>query len=158
MIGISSCLGGICCRYDGQAKTIPQLEALIKDGKAFLVCPEVLGGLPVPREPAEIIGGDGVDVWQNRAKVLTIQGEDVTEAFKQGAIIAYEQLKKMKINHLVMKENSPSCGNRMIYDGSFSGTHKEGMGVATAYFREKGIQVVSEADWECVLEEIGQNG
>lgn len=153
MIGISSCLGGICCRYDGQAKTIDQLAKLLDEGKALLVCPEVLGGLPIPREPAEIIGGDGKAVWQGTAKVMTVNGEDVTDAFKQGAILAYEQLKEMNISQIVMKENSPSCGSSRIYDGSFSGIQKEGIGVAAAYFINKGIDVIPEAEWEIVLRE-----
>lgn len=153
MIGISSCLGGIFCRYDGQAKTIPQLEALLAQGKAVSVCPEVLGGLSVPREPAEIIGGDGKDVWAGRAKVLTASGEDVSEAFKLGAVLACEKLKEQQITKLVMKENSPSCGSQMIYDGSFSGVRKSGSGVAAAYFAENGIDVITENDWAVLLEE-----
>ncbi|MBL1224421.1 DUF523 domain-containing protein [Enterococcus sp. BWR-S5] len=158
MIGISSCLGGLCCRYDGQSKTIPELSVLAEEGEALLVCPEVLGGLPIPRAPAEIIGGDGYDVWQGNAKVMTITGEDVTEAFKRGAVIAYEELKNLDISCIVMKENSPSCGSRAIYDGSFSGNKKSGVGVATAYFCQQGIDIVSETHWKTVLKENKQHG
>jgi len=79
MIGISACLGGALCRYDGKHQAVPQLIELVRAGQAMMVCPEVLGGLPIPREPAEIVGGDGVDVWAQRAKVVTISGEDVTD-------------------------------------------------------------------------------
>ncbi|SUK31373.1 Uncharacterized conserved protein [Staphylococcus aureus] len=49
------------------------LKKLIDSGKAIHACPELLGGLLIPREPAEIIGGDGFDVWNNVAKVITIR-------------------------------------------------------------------------------------
>lgn len=152
MIGISACLGGVCCRYDGQAKEISALKKLVASGQAILVCPEVLGGLPIPREPAEIIGGDGFDVWNDTAQVLTNTREDVTDLFKQGAITAYQKLREEKITTIILKENSPSCGNNTIYDGTFSGNHRSGPGVAAAYFILKGLEVVSESDWRIVMD------
>ncbi|MBO0423005.1 DUF523 domain-containing protein [Enterococcus plantarum] len=154
MIGISACLGGVCCRYDGQAKEITALKKLVENGQAVLVCPEVLGGLPIPREPAEIRGGDGFDVWNGDAKVLTNTGEDVTALFKQGAITAYQKLVEQKITTIILKENSPSCGSKSIYDGTFSGNHRNGSGVATAYFIDRGLIVVSENDWETAIDRV----
>lgn len=152
MIGISACLGGVCCRYDGQAKEIAALKKLVDADQAMLVCPEVLGGLPIPREPAEIVGGDGFDVWNNTAQVLTNTGEDVTDLFKHGAILAYQNLVKNKITTIILKENSPSCGRNSIYNGTFSGNHLHGSGVATAYFILKGLEVISENDWKTVID------
>ena len=126
MIGISACLGGVLCRYDGQEKAVPELKKL--------VCPEVMGGLSTPRAPAEIVGGDGFDVWNGQAKVITTNGEDVTKAYQEGAIHAYQKLKEQEIDLVILKAKSPSCGSSLIYDGSFSGTLKSGTGVATAYF------------------------
>lgn len=134
MIGISACLGGLACRYDGQKKEVPELMELVETGEAVMVCPEVIGGLPIPRDPAEIIGGNGFDVWKDQAKVWTTSGEDVTEAYKNGAIKAYQKLQEKHIDLVIMKEKSPSCGTHSIYDGSFSGIKKNGAGVATAYF------------------------
>lgn len=155
MIGISACLGGVCCRYDSQAKEIAALKQLIENGQAIVVCPEVLGGLPIPREPAEIKGGDGFDVWNDKAKVLTETGEDMTESFKRGAIIAYQKLIEHNITTIILKENSPSCGSKSIYDGTFSGNHRDGAGVATAYFISQGLVVISENDWQTVIEREG---
>lgn len=93
MIGISSCLGGICCRYDGKSQEQEALKQLVTNGKAIMICPEVLGELPIPRPPAEIIGGDGFDVWANTAYVYTDNGEDVTEAFKAGATTRVSKIK-----------------------------------------------------------------
>lgn len=151
MIGISSCLGGICCRYDGKSQEQEALKQLVTNGKAIMICPEVLGELPIPRPPAEIIGGgDGFDVWANTAYVYTDNGgEDVTEAFKAGgAQRAYQKLKAQQITTLILKEKSPSCGSQLIYDGQFSGIKKAGVGVATAYFIQQGMTVYSEETWQ----------
>lgn len=78
MIGISACLTGIACRYDGRSNLVQPLDQLIQQGKAIAFCPEVLGGLTTPREPAEIVGGTAEDVWSGTAKVMTVLGEDVT--------------------------------------------------------------------------------
>lgn len=148
MIGISACLGGSCCRYDGKHQEIPQLRKMLENNEAIQVCPEVLGGLPIPRDPAEIIGGDGFDVWRGTAIVRTNQGEDVTNMFKEGAKRAYEILKANQVTSLVLKDKSPSCGSQLIYDGTFSGTKIVGVGVATAYFIMQGISVQSDTQWK----------
>ncbi|KAF1303276.1 DUF523 domain-containing protein [Enterococcus saccharolyticus] len=147
MIGISACLGGSCCRYDGKNQEIPQLRKMLEMNEAIQVCPEVLGGLPIPRDPAEIIGGDGFDVWRGTAVVRTNRGEDVTDMFKAGAKRAYEILKANQVTSLVLKDKSPSCGSQLIYDGTFSGTQIVGVGVATAYFIMQGISVQSDTQW-----------
>lgn len=104
MIGISACLGGVMCRYDGQHQAVAQLVELVQTGQAVMVCPEVLGGLPIPREPAEIVGGDGRDVWSQKAKVITVTGEDVSEQFMNGAKLAYQKLHDLGITQLILKE------------------------------------------------------
>lgn len=83
---VSACLIGCKCRYDQGACLDETIENLLKEGKAIPVCPEQMGGLPTPRPPAEIIGGDGFDVWEGRAKVVDNTGRDVTEEFKSGAL------------------------------------------------------------------------
>ncbi|MCJ0544161.1 DUF523 domain-containing protein [Enterococcus cecorum] len=155
MIGISACLGGVCCRYDGRMQKINLIKELIAANEAVLVCPEVMGGLPIPRVPAEIVGGDGFDVWQGKAKVINQNQEDVTESFKQGARVAYEKLQAQQVTTLILKERSPSCGKSQIYDGTFSGTKQTGVGVATAYFIQKGMQVYSEADLPTLCSQRG---
>lgn len=153
MIGISACLGGVFCRYDGGSQAVPELIRFVESGEAIMVCPEVLGGLPTPREPAEIVGGDGQDVWRHQARVLTNNGIDVTTEFMEGAQIAYQKLLELGITQLIVKEKSPSCGHQLIYDGTFSGIKKQGVGVATAYFLAKGMTVMSDVAWLKALEE-----
>ena len=148
MIGISSCLGGICCRYDGKSQEQEALKQLVTNGKAIMICPEVLGELPIPRPPAEIIGGGGFCVLGEIAFLYKGKGGEVTGAVKAGAQRAYQKLKTQQITTLILKEKSPSCGSQLIYDGQFSGIKKAGVGVATAYFIQQGMTVYSEETWQ----------
>ena len=135
----SACLCGHKVRYDGGDCAVQ--NALPE--QILPICPEVMGGLPTPRAPAEIVGGDGHDVWAGSARVLDAHGVDVTEAFKQGAILALQRLQADHIDTVYLKSKSPSCGQGQIYDGSFSGQLREGDGVSTALFKQHGICVIS---------------
>lgn len=147
MILISSCLAGEHVRYDGGTQGQKSLIQLIEEGHAIHACPELLGGLMVPRAPAEIIGGDGFDVLDGRAQVITNTGKDVTAAFIQGAQATLKILKDNAIDTVILKANSPSCGNVQIYDGTFSGSKKQGLGVTSALLNRHGIKVMSELDY-----------
>ena len=114
MIVISACLGGIACRYDGNDNLISKIEELLQKEDTVLICPEVLGGLPTPRPSAEIIGGNGDDVLDGKAKVMTKDGKDVTESFVSGAYKALEQIKNLHPEYIILKERSPSCGSSTI--------------------------------------------
>ncbi len=144
---VSACLLGICTRYDGGCCPVPRLIRLAAQGLAVPVCPEVAGGLPIPRPPAEIVGGDGQAVLDRQARVLTIEGEDVTGAFLAGARQALETAQRLGIRQAVLKDDSPSCGCHRIYDGSFSGRLVSGRGVTAALLQCNGITVLSEEDW-----------
>ncbi len=108
-------------------------------------CPEVAGGLPTPRPPAEISGGNGLDVLSRSARVMTRQAE-VTPSFVRGARAALDLAVEQGVTIALLKERSPSCGSSCIYDGSFSGTRIKGMGVTTALLRANGLLVFSEND------------
>lgn len=144
MIVISACLVGEKVRYDGNHKLDLFYKNLIDEKKAISICPEILGGLQVPREPAEIIGGDGYDVWNDQAKVMTVKGRDVTIQFKEGAKRALSIIKDLNANTVILKSDSPSCGSTVIYDGTFTGNKKEGVGVTTALFTLNDINVYDE--------------
>ncbi|GGI39367.1 DUF523 domain-containing protein [Mammaliicoccus stepanovicii] len=144
MIVISACLVGERVRYDGDHKLNLYLKSLIDDKKAVSVCPEILGGLQVPREPAEIEGGDGFDVWQNKAYVKTISGHDVTDQFKEGAKRTLSIMKHLNASKVILKSGSPSCGLSDIYDGTFTGNKKEGVGITTALLKLNNIDVYDE--------------
>jgi uncharacterized protein YbbK (DUF523 family) len=145
---VSACFAGIHCRFDQRHNRIDAIQRLVRKGRAIPVCPEQMGGLPTPRNPAEIVGGDGDDVLDGRARVVDNQGNDVTEAFLAGAREALAMAKAIGAKKAILKERSPSCGSCAIYDGTFSKTLKAGMGVTAALLRRHGIEVVSEETWE----------
>ncbi|NIA08657.1 MAG: DUF523 domain-containing protein [Nitrospiraceae bacterium] len=110
MVLVSACLIGISCRYDGRSKPSPQLIDRLRGRYILPVCPEQLGGLSTPRTPANISYGDGIDVLMGQAKVLTIDGQDVTQAFKRGADQTLFLAVSLGIRQCLLKAKSPSCG------------------------------------------------
>lgn len=158
----SACLIGTPCAYDGRGQPVEALLALAARGLVVPICPEVAGGLPVPRPAAEIVGGDGDDVLDGRARVVTIDGEDVTEAYMRGAECALAAARQHSITTAILRQRSPSCGSAWIHDGTHSGTLQAGQGVTAAILRRHGVAVWSENDVSRILErddvvvEVGQ--
>lgn len=146
LVLVSACLAGRACRYDGGANATREVAGLMAEGRAVQVCPEEDGGLPTPRRPAEIVGGDGHDVLAGRATVMTKDGVDVTEIYIEGARRALEAAQAAGITRAILKSRSPSCGKGVIYDGTFSRTRIEGDGVTTALLKQNHIEVVTERD------------
>ncbi|MFT8323332.1 MAG: DUF523 domain-containing protein [Bacillus sp. (in: firmicutes)] len=151
MIVVSSCLAGLMVRYNGTHSLDHKVQQLIQEKKAVAVCPELLGGFMTPREPAEIVGGDGQDVLEGKAKVLELGGKDVTALYIEGAYKTLKLAEDICATTVVLKENSPSCGSSFIYNGAFEGVKKEGMGVTTALLRNNGIKVISEEELTYML-------
>jgi uncharacterized protein YbbK (DUF523 family) len=118
-----------------------QARALAAEGAAVAFCPEVAGGLPTPRLPAEIVGGDGEDVLEGRARVVDATGADCTAEFVDGAHQVLAAARAAGARKALLTARSPSCGCGQIYDGTFSGTLRPGDGVAAALLRRDGIQV-----------------
>jgi len=143
---VSACLVGIPCQYDGGSCPDDQIQDLAAQGGVLPFCPEVGGGLPTPRPPAEIQGGDGHDVLEGRARVVNIEGKDVTAEFLAGAQKALRIVRRWGIKEAILKAHSPSCGVGQIYDGSFSGRLVEGNGVTVALLKREGIIVRSEEE------------
>lgn len=142
---VSRCLLGQRVRYDGGAHgPFSELQRWQAEGRIVGVCPEVAGGLPTPRPPAEIRDGRGAAVLDGHLPVLTSDGQDVTAAFVEGASQALELVRKHAIRMAVLKARSPSCGNEQTYDGSFSGTRVDGEGVTAALLRRHGVKVFHE--------------
>jgi uncharacterized protein YbbK (DUF523 family) len=144
---VSACLLGVPTAYDGHHRLVPELLTLVAQGRAVPICPEVAGGLPIPRSPAEIVGGGGEDVLDGRAQVMTKDGRDVTAAFVQGARRALEVARRHAVTRAVLKAHSPSCGARRIYEGTHSGRLVAGQGVTTALLRRAGLEVVSDEEF-----------
>ncbi|MGE6260392.1 DUF523 domain-containing protein [Heyndrickxia sporothermodurans] len=144
MILVSSCLAGLEVRYNGTHCLNNKIRQMINEKKAITVCPELLGGFSIPREPAEIIGGDGNDVLDGNARVIEKSGRDVTEKYIKGAYITLQKAQEVQATAVVLKEFSPSCGSSSIYNGEFQGKIISGDGVTTALLKRNGIKVVSE--------------
>jgi len=143
---VSACLVGMECRYDGGHKENAHIKQLVGSGKAIPVCPEQMGGLSIPRPPAEISGGTGADVLAGRAKVINSEGKDVTDYFIKGALQVLKLARMVDCKKAILKEKSPSCGTEKIYDGSFKGKLRGGRGVTAAFLVQEGIEVVNEND------------
>ena len=140
---ISACLVGDNVKYNGGNNQNPLIEKLLEKYELVPFCPEVEGGLSIPRFPCERKGEN----------VINSNNEDVTDNFYQGADLAYNICLFLKIKIAVLKEKSPSCGVHTIYDGSFS--HKEipGMGVTTELLKRKGITVYNEDEIPLLLKD-----
>ena len=153
---VSACLLGQPVRYDGRSSGHPDLlQTWQRDGRVVPLCPEVAGGLPTPRPPAEIPGGQGGAVLDGEAQVVTVGGEDVSAQFLAGARLALELVRRHGIRVAVLKSGSPSCGNRLVYDGTFSGTKVSGEGVTSALLRREGVLVFSELELEDAARALG---
>lgn len=130
----SACLLGVKCRYDGGHSLNDKVVNLLKEEVLIPICPEQLGGLPTPREPAEIRNG----------RVLTKSGKDVTENFQRGAEQVLMLAKLMGIKEAILKQGSPSCGCGRIFDGTFTGRLIMGDGVTAALLKKNGIKVIPD--------------
>jgi uncharacterized protein YbbK (DUF523 family) len=136
---ISACMLGDNVRYDGGHHLInhPTLKRWREEGRLVAVCPEVVGGMTIPRPAAET---------QCKFPILitTKEGQDVTPEFLNGAEKTLDIAKREGVACALMKAKSPSCGNQRIYDGNFTNTLIDGAGVAAAELLRNGIPVFSE--------------
>ena len=142
---VSACLLGENCKYNGGNNYSPDVERLRERFELVSLCPEQLGGLPTPRVPSERVG----------ERVLTRDGQDVTEAFRQGAERTLDIARAEGALRAVLQVRSPSCGCGMIYDGTFSGTLVPGKGVAAELLEKNGIKVYDRTRTGELLDEEG---
>lgn len=131
-IMVSACLLGENCKYNGGNNLNPELLRLLAGHTVIPVCPEVLGGLPVPRIPAEIVNG----------AVVNRKGISVDDAFRRGAEKALELAAAERPDLIILQSRSPSCGARQVYDGTFSGTLVRGKGVFAEMAANAGFRVM----------------
>ncbi len=139
---VSACFLGKKVRYDGASKTLANcyLEKWQHEDRVVTLCPEVSGGLSIPRSPAEINQANG--------KVITNDGHDVSKEFSEGANQALHVCQQYNIRYALLKESSPSCGSSTIYDGTFSNHKIQGQGITSALLIQNGIKVFSEDNIE----------
>ena len=135
-IMVSACLLGENCKYNGGNNLNPELLRLLSGHTVIPVCPEVLGGLPVPRIPSEIVDGT----------VINREGVSVDAAFRRGAGKALEIAAAEQPDLVILQPRSPSCGAGQIYDGTFSGTLVRGKGVFAEMAVNAGFRVMDAED------------
>lgn len=133
---VSACLLGENCKYSGGNNRNEKVLAFLRRHEAVPVCPEVLGGLPTPRTPAEIV--DGV--------VTDREGRNVDREFRRGAALALEIARREGVELVILQPRSPSCGARQVYDGTFSGRKIDGQGVFARLLLENGFRVLEPED------------
>ena len=157
---VSACLLGEAVRYDGRDKALDDrlLRQLLREDRVIGFCPEVGGGLPIPRPAAEIQNGGGAAVIAGHARVLTDSGDDVTDYFLAGARQALELCQEHEIRAAVLTESSPSCGGTQIYDGSFSRRAIAGAGVTAALLRSRNIAVFNQHQLRAAVEYLDSAG
>ena len=146
MILASACLTGEKCRYNGEHRLHPVIAEINKKGKVVAVCPEVMGGLGIPRLGCEITGADAQAVIDSKAKVLNLAGDDITEAVLRGCCKALDVVKKNNIKLAVLKDKSVCCGVDTIYDGSFQSSLVNGKGILTLLLEREGIKVINSKE------------
>lgn len=145
MILVSACLVGLDCKYDGGNNFNEEILKLVKEKKAIPICPEQLGGLKTPRNPAEIIDD----------KVFTNDGVDVTKEYNKGAEETLKLAKELNIKKAILKARSPSCGKDIIYDGTFTHTKTNGNGITADLLIKNGIEVITEEELnESIIKEL----
>ena len=143
---ISACLCGVNCKYNGLNNYNEICDKLFTSGKAILVCPEQLGGLPTPRIPSEIIGESSNILNNNNGSVIDKNGNYVTPQFVKGAKETLQIAKKLNIKKAILKDGSPSCGVNYIYNGNFNGSKIKGMGLTAQLLKESSIDIISELE------------
>lgn len=135
-IGVSACLLGVNCKYNGGNNFSAKLEDLLEGHEVVPLCPEVMGGLSTPRVPAELVEDE----------VMNREGRSVDEAFRRGAEIALRRVLEKDVELVILQSRSPSCGVKEVYDGSFFGKLIPGKGVFAARLEEAGISAMDVED------------
>lgn len=135
-IAVSACLLGENCKYDGGNNYSEKVHHFIQGHEVIAVCPEVAGGLPTPRVPAEIVNG-----------IVTMKdGKNVDAEFRSGAQAEVNRILEQQVELCILQSRSPSCGVKQIYDGTFTGQKIPGQGIFAKMLCEKGIKVMDVED------------
>ena len=147
---VSGCINGQPIRFNRTNVVVvsPTWDRWTEEGRRVPFCAELASGFPVPRAPAEIVGGEGTDVICGIATVFEDNGTDVTAQFMRGAQMAVEHALSNGCVAAVLTDGSPSCGSSYIFDGDFAGGTKSGRGVVAQMLSDAGIAVFSETELE----------
>ena len=134
---VSACLLEYNCKYNGKNNLNSKIVELLKTHEVIPVCPEMFGGLSCPRIPCEKVGD----------RILDKEGNDCTKQFIKGAEEALNIAKEKQVDFAILQKRSPSCGNSVIYDGTFKGNLIAGNGVFAQKLQSLNIPIM-EAESE----------
>ena len=140
---ISACLMGKKCKYNGGDNYDEDLTFLVSNDDIVLICPEVDGGLPVPRNPVEL----------NDHKALDKDGNDYTSFFIKGVESVIGKAEKENPDAFILQPRSPSCGIGLIYDGTFSKTLIKGNGLLSDKLLEKGYKLYTPSSFKALKDQ-----
>ena len=133
---VSACLLGEDCKYNGGNNLCPKVVRLAEGREVIPVCPELEAGFGCPRTPMEIVDG-----------VLTDRdGKVLDEPMGKAIDRLLERIRQEEIECAILKSRSPTCGVRQVYDGTFSGTLVEGMGLFAKALQEAGYRVIDSEE------------
>lgn len=132
-IGVSACLLGINCKYNGGHNLNFKVIKYISGKELILICPETMGGLGTPRIPSEI---------NKFGRIINQNNEDLTHCFELGKELSLKKLEDNDCHQVILKDASPSCGYKTIYDGSFTKNLISGQGITTKYLLKHSIKVI----------------
>lgn len=93
---VSACLAGDNCKYNGGNNFNQKMMNFLQAHEMIKVCPEVLGGLPIPRPSAEIVDG----------QVMNTEGRNITKEFSLGAQKVFEIVKKENPDLIILQSRS----------------------------------------------------
>lgn len=141
MVFVSACLIGCKCRYNGKHALVQGLKDSYEQGLLFPVCPEVIAGFPIPRDPIDIDGESGEQVLLGNAKVLTKSGQDITDSLLKSSGICVKISKMLNIKSAILKDRSPSCG---VFSTSTVNGFTDSSGVIAAALKKSGIKLFTE--------------
>ena len=131
---VSACLLGENCKYNGGNNYSAAVINYLQGHEVIPVCPEVLAGLGIPRTPVEIVQGE----------VKTKDGYSVDRALRQAVSKILEE--NPDAEAAVLKSRSPTCGVRQVYDGTFTGTLRNGAGILAQALMDAGITVIDSEE------------
>ena len=137
-IAVSACLLGKNCKYNGGNNLCPAVCKFVEGHTVIPVCPEEQAGLGIPRTPVEIVNGC----------VQTKDGVSVDAPLRDAVSQILAQLLQQEVTCAVLKSRSPTCGVHQVYDGTFSGTLRDGAGVLAQALMDAGIRVLDSEDVE----------
>ncbi len=140
---VSACLIGINCRYSGDSSLDEKLLKIAENAVLIPVCPEQLGGMKTPRNPAEFKKGNGKEILSGEKNIVDTKGNNVSEFFLKGAEEVLKIVKLLNIKKAILKERSPSCGSNFVY---LNGKVVEGKGVTATLLSQNGIEILSEKE------------